>query len=266
MDIMRVGTLNVQNSKINRSGGITLEGVDNTQILAKHIQNTGYYFLGTQELTRVFSHNLLNHLKKYRLYGEYRYGSSKLVQKINILDSFNESNAIITNKNVLSTNTCLLPWFPNNPKDLFESLKQGSIMPRILTIVEIYDNKVGKLYALNTHLDYQLKSVQTKQLNSIYKIIQILLKDYQVILTGDFNMEVGIDKQFDEFINKLEKIGMKRVPVDNKTNATKFPNKTAIDHIFIPNSWIIENSGLIQDENLKAITDHKGVYADIKIR
>lgn len=188
MDTIRIGTLNAQNSKINRTGGITSEGKDNSQILAEHIENSGYYFLGTQELTRIFSKNLLTHLKKYKLYGNYRYGSSKLVQNIGMLDSFNENNAIITNAQVLKTTTNLLPWFPSNPKALFESLKNGSIMPRIVTITEISDENIGTIHAINTHLDYQLKSVQTKQLKRIYEIIEILSKVYPVVLTGDFNM------------------------------------------------------------------------------
>lgn len=62
MDIMKVGTLNVQNSKINRSGGITLEGVDNIQILAKHIQKIKMYYLpilaycpGFQTIRKIYS-------------------------------------------------------------------------------------------------------------------------------------------------------------------------------------------------------------------
>lgn len=266
MNTIRIGSLNTQNSKINRTGGITPDGKDNAKILAEHIENSGYYFLGTQELTRVFSKNLLNHLKKYKLYGDYRYGSSKLVQNIGVIDSFNENNAIITSEKVLKTTTNLLPWFPNNPKALFESLKHGSIMPRIVTIAEISDVNIGNIYAINTHLDYQLKSVQIRQLKRIYEIVKILSKVYPVVLTGDFNMEVGIDSQFDEFIADLDKLGLQRISVNDKTNAKKFSNKTAIDHIFIPKSWTIEKAGLIEDETLDLVTDHKGVYADVRVR
>ena len=53
MDTIRIGSLNTQNSRINRTGGITSDGKDNSKILAEHIEDSGYYFLGTQELTRV---------------------------------------------------------------------------------------------------------------------------------------------------------------------------------------------------------------------
>jgi len=266
MDTIKIGSLNAQNNKINRSGGITPGGQNNAEILAQHIENTGYYFLGTQELTRVFSKELMNNLKNYKLYGNYRYGSSKLVQNIGVLDSFNENNAIITSENVLKTTTNLLPWFPSNPKDLLESLKHGSIMPRIITVAQINDEDKGNIFALNTHLDYQLKNVQVRQLKRVYQIIEILSKEYPVVLTGDFNMEVGVNSHFDDFIEAMSKLGLQRVPINEKTNAEKFENKTAIDHIFIPKSWIIEQAGLIEDPSLKSVTDHNGIYADVRVR
>lgn len=266
MDTIRIGTLNAQNNKVNRSGGITEDGVDNTLVLANHIEDTGYYFLSTQELTRVFSNKLLHNLDSYKLYGGYRYGSSKLVKNIKVFDDFNENNAIITNRKVKDVSTNLLPWFPNNPRDLMDSLKHGSIMPRIVTSTLINDRVFGDIYAINTHLDYQLKSVQMRQLKNIYKMISILSKEYPIVLTGDFNMEKGIDEHFDEFILGLDQLGLKRVEVNDKTNGDKYENKTAIDHIFIPKRWMVENAGLINDESLNNLTDHKGVFADIKVR
>lgn len=56
------------------------------------------------------------------------------------------------------------------------------------------------------------------------------------------------------------------MPVNDKTNSKKFSNKTAIDHIFIPKSWVIEKAGLIEDENLNSVTDHKGVFADVRVK
>ena len=66
MDTIRIGTLNAQNSKINRTGGITKDGINNAEVLAAHIEKNGYYFLGTQELTRVFSNKILKHLDTYK--------------------------------------------------------------------------------------------------------------------------------------------------------------------------------------------------------
>lgn len=267
MSTVRIGTLNVQNSKINRSGGITPEGKDNTEALGNFIEDNSFYFLGAQEIVRVFSKKLLSKSQKYKIYGGYRYGDSKLVQNVGFLNDFNESNPIITQGKVLTTKTNLLPWIPNNPVDLFKAIKNGSIMPRIITSVEIEDEQVGKITVLNTHLDYQLESVQKRQLKSILKIIRSIIKDNSnIVLMGDLNMELAVDEHFDEFVEELDKLGLKRVEVNNKTNAEKFSNKTAIDHMFIPKQWVVEKAGLIEDENIESVTDHKGVYADVKIR
>ena len=58
-------------------------------------------------------------------------------------------------------------------------------------------------------------------------------------------MDVGVNEHFDNFINALNELGLKRVEVNNKTNAEKFSNKTAIDHIFIPKAWKIQNAGFL---------------------
>lgn len=266
MNTIKIGTLNVQNNKINRTGGITIDGIDNVQLLVQHINNNGYYFIGVQELTRIFSERFIDNSATYKLYGNYRYGSSNLVKNIKVLDSFNESNAIVTSKQVVNSKTSLLPWFPFKPHDLIDALKHGSIMPRIISLAEINDDNLGTLYALNTHLDYQVKSVQIKQLKRIFNLIKHLTDSrYPIVLTGDFNMEIGTT-HFDEFIENLQSLGLKRVPVNAKTNATKYPNQTAIDHVFVPNTWIIENAGLIEDDLLNNITDHKGVFADVKVK
>ncbi len=277
MDTIKVGTLNIQNSKINRDGGIK-DGIDNTTLLADHIESNDYYLLGTQELTRKFSNKLSNNLKNYKLYGDYRYGSSKLVKCINGLEAYNESNAIITKQKVAKNITYRIPWFPSNPKDLMISLTTASIIPRVATLLEIIDKDLGVLFAINTHLDYQLKSIQIKQLKKLCDIIKDISTIHNslafkskfsylpFILTGDFNMEVGIDSNFDEFIEELNKLGLKRVDVNDKTNDSESSNQTAIDHIFIPSAWDIEDAGLINDDELSKITDHKGVYAKVKVK
>lgn len=265
---IKIGTLNCQNNKTNRNGGVRENGLDNAEILAKHIEKEGYYCLGTQELTRVFSDKIAQYLNKYKLYGDYRYGNSKLVKSISAIESFNENNSIITNQTVAKEETNLLPWYPYIPSDLVNGLKHRSIMPRIMTTVEIEDPNIGNIFVINTHLDYQIPHLQQNQLQYIKKYISILSKLYPlhpIVLTGDFNMEKGTS-YFDEFIKDLDNLGLQRVEVNDKTLAFKFPNKTAIDHIFIPKKWMIEDMGIITDPTLEGITDHKGIYADIKTR
>lgn len=44
MDIIKIGTLNTQNSKINRQGGITEDGSDNSMLLATILRNQDIIF------------------------------------------------------------------------------------------------------------------------------------------------------------------------------------------------------------------------------
>lgn len=265
---IKIGTLNCQNNIINRNGGIQESGIDNSKILANHIQGNDYFCFGTQELTRNISLNLTKNLKNcgcYKLYGNYRFGSSNIIKSINSIESYNENNCIITNRLVVYKETNKLPWISRNPKELIESITKGSIMPRIATGILIDDEYVGKVFVLNTHLDYQIPSIQHKQLKELLKLVKEVNYFFPVILTGDFNMEVG-NPYFDEFIDSLKSLNIKRVEVNDKTNAEKFSNKTAIDHIFIPKDWLVLKSGIIEDLKISIITDHKGVYAKVKIK
>ncbi len=74
------------------------------------------------------------------------------------------------------------------------------------------------------------------------------------------------DSNFYDFVEQLKKLGLKRVEVNDKTNALKFENKTAINHIFVPNNWQIDDCGLIKDSSLETLTDHKGVYVKVKAK
>lgn len=107
---------------------------------------------------------------------------------------------------------------------------------------------------------YIFRFVQKRQLKFLKQLIKKYSKEYPVILTGDFNMELGTE-YFDSFNDELKNMGLKRVEVNEKTNADKFENKTAIDHIFIPNDWKVINSGV---KDIPYVTDHKEVYAEVK--
>jgi endonuclease/exonuclease/phosphatase family metal-dependent hydrolase len=114
--------------------------------------------------------------------------------------------------------------------------------------------------AINTHLDYQIPSVQLRQLKFLKQIVKKYSEKYPVILTGDFNMEIGTE-HFAKFNDELKDLGLKRIEMNEKTNAEKFENKTAIDHIFIPNSWDVIETGTKEIPN---VTDHKEVYAEVR--
>lgn len=262
MKYFRIGTLNCQNSVTNRNNKIYSEN-DNSDKLAKHIIEKQYDILGTQELTRTFMKQVDEHLKEYSFYGGYQYGRGVLGTKIPIFKDYNQSNQIITQRKVVSTSTRALPWFPWNYEDFIKAFKKKSISRRIVTTIELEDT-YNRIYIINTHLDYYLPRLQKRQLKYLYNKVKKYVQYGFVVLMGDFNLQIT-NPMFREFEDKLNVIGVKRVPVTEKTNSERFSSKTAIDHIFIPKSWKIVSCGTFNTEELMEITDHKAVYVDVII-
>ena len=135
-----------------------------------------------------------------------------------------------------------------------------SIMPRIATIVVSENEEHRKLCMINTHLDYQVPSIQARQLKALKKIIQ-KYSLYDIILTGDFNMEIS-DKSFSLFVNDT-KDKLQHVDVDGVTWYGANGEETIVDHIFVPKNWQVENTEII---DLKGTSDHDAICVDVKRR
>lgn len=249
--LLKIGTLNLKNDEINR------KSIDNGLIVANHIKNEHYDILGTQELTKHFTNKIKENLGEYKFYGKYRY--NKIISKIKKINDFNENNNIITKHKVIKTKTKKLPSIPFNIKKLIYRIKNYYIISRIMTISLIkIENK--KIVFINTHLDYRFDDIKIRQYKYLIKQIKKYLK-YSIILTGDFNAEKD-NKLFKEFINELEKLNIKRIEINDKTNERKYKAKTAIDHIFISKDFKVIEKGI---NNLDDITDHKGLFAVVEI-
>ena len=136
-----------------------------------------------------------------------------------------------------------------------------SIMPRIATIVVFQDEEHRKVCMINTHLDYQIPSIQIRQLKALNNIIQKYSQLYDIILTRDFNMEIG-NNIFDLFINDI-KDKLQHVDVYGATWHGANGEETQVDHIFIPKNWKIKNAEII---NLKETSDHDAICVNIKRR
>lgn len=80
----------------------------------------------------------------YKIVGNYRFGMNVLIKNIELLNRFNESNAIITNQKITDSKTIKLPWF-------------SSTLPRIAQLVFIKNKDLGKFVLINTHLDFLKK-------------------------------------------------------------------------------------------------------------
>lgn len=255
MDKMIIGTFNTKDNRINRSGGIRKNGIDNADIISNIIRENKFDFLGTQELTIKYVNRLAIRLHDYKFYGNYRFGN------ILTLMPYNENNQIITNHNVIYNKTIWLPWIANNLLDFKTSIIKASIMPRVATIIISEDEEHRKVCMINTHLDYQIPSIQAKQLDALKKIIQQYSQDYEIILTGDFNMELG-NKIFDLFVNDIND-KLQHINIEGNTWHGNNGEASSVDHIFIPKNWEIKNAGIIDS---KGTSDHDAIFAEVKRR
>lgn len=249
-----VGSMNIQNKyKITDYDGIDEHGNDNAEILKRFLDEYDVDILGTQELVRGFINRIKNYIRpKYNIYGNFRFGNTKLVEKINFFNRFNETVSVITKHKVLQNKTVTLPWIPNSPKDIIKGIHLKSLRPRVATITLVDIKDFGKVNFINTHLDHRLSIIQIKQLNYLYKIIE--KSKYPVILTGDFNMTTNVPR-FKLFIENLATLGYKRVP-NAKLTYKYQKDKLPIDHIFVPNEFNIEEIEVAKAKYLDTFSDH----------
>ena len=91
-DFIIIGTMNIQNKyKITDYDGLDEKGNDNAQLLNRFLIENSVDILGTQELVREFIDRIKETIKpNYKIYGNFRFGSSRLVKKLEIFDKFNE--------------------------------------------------------------------------------------------------------------------------------------------------------------------------------
>lgn len=238
-----------------RNFGDEEKKISNANLLIDMIKSEKIDLLGTQELTKIYEEVITKKMDSYKCYGKCRLGNG-LFSK----NKFNENNVIITCKKVILNKTIWLPWIADNLKDFKESILKRSIMPRIATMIVVYDKDIGKIRMINTHLDHKIPSVKRRQLNKLRKLIFKFEKRYPVILTGDFNMQDSND-DFKKFIMDLEKYNMKKVNIKENTWNGKNSGKI-IDHIFIPKSWEILDYGVLDN---MGISDHNPIFVDVLV-
>lgn len=253
---MRIGSFNTKDNSINSHGGIREDGTSNALIVSDIIKENEFDLLGTQELTINYVNAIKLNLESYKFYGTYRYG--KLLKKM----PYNENNNIITNRNVILEKNYHLPWIAKNFNDLKTSIVKMSIMPRIATVI-VFDNGNNNLMCMiNTHLDYQIPSIQIRQLSEIKKLIRIYSTLYPTIVTGDFNIELN-NENFNAFIKSVKDYELQHVDIEGNTWHNKKGEDQALDHIFIPSYWEVESKGIISSRDT---SDHDLIYVDAKVK
>lgn len=201
--------------------------------IKKYLLENKIDILNLQEVYPLCAKKLEKNLVGYKMTGDYRYLA---------IPHINESNPIITNKNIISTKTYRLPHFP-------------ALLNRIITktVINIADKNVT---VFNTHLDYKYESVKIRQLNFILRLVE--KEENPIILTGDFNLKNN-KKAFNDFVTKMEKLNIYRVPIAEKTfKPSKY--KRAIDHIFLSKEFKLLNKRVVKDINT---SDHYPVLVEV---
>ena len=230
---MIVSTFNIQNDFKKYKKTKSYE-------IYQYLTKNNIDILGLQEVFYMCSRDLKKLTKlSYFMKGKYRF-----FLKIIHLTS-NEKTPIISKHKVVSHKTYHLPYRP-------------SPLKRVLTNMVIdYNGKLISVY--NTHLESELDIVKQKQLDMILNIIKN--DSLPKILMGDFNLR-NDHTLLKGFVDKLHSLGIKRVPVEEKTFKAAKINKS-IDHIFISNDFEINNFEVIKTMN---ISDHYPILVDLKIK
>lgn len=229
---MKISTFNIQNN---------YKSYDNckTRDIYNYLKDNDIDILALQEVFGRCSDDLEVLLKnKYHMVGKYRFLSKFLLRR------FNEKNPIITKYKIISFKTYNLPFIP-------------SLLKRVITHVVIeYKGKEISIY--NTHLEVFISNVKKRQLKKIYNLIAN--DPREKILMGDFNLKNN-NPLFLNFVNSLEEIGMKRVPLNEKTlKLSRYSRE--IDHIFLSEGFTIKKKEVIK--NL-SISDHYPVMIEVDL-
>ena len=229
---MKISTFNIQNN---------YKSYDNckTRDIYNYLKDNDIDILALQEVFGRCSDDLEVLLKnKYHMVGKYRFLSKFLLRR------FNEKNPIITKYKIISFKTYNLPFLP-------------SLLKRVITHIVIeYKGKEISIY--NTHLEVLISNVKKRQLKKIYNLIAN--DPREKILMGDFNLKNN-NPLFLNFVNSLEEIGIKRVPLNEKTlKLSRYSRE--IDHIFLSEGFIIKKKEVIK--NL-SISDHYPVMIELDL-
>lgn len=219
--------------------------------------------VGTQELQKWQYDQLLNELgEKWAGVGEPRFTSN------------DERSAIIYRSDILEYVEGETIWLSETP-NLRGSKSWDTAHPRILTYGKFKHLKTNlEFYFFNTHLDHKSALARKKGLELIVDYM-MEVKDYPIILTGDFNMY--IDSPDFEAIKNVDDIFSDTfspfAPKFDKNGRTSHGfnggiEGKPIDFIFYTKSKIVLlNTEIIRDkyQDRFYLSDHYPVYSQFKI-
>ena len=230
---MIISTFNVQNDFFKYRK-------NKSKIIYQYLKENNIDILGMQEVFYTLSKDLKKLMKhKYQMVGKYRF----LLKLLHLTS--NEKTSIVSPYKIIYNKTYNLPYKPSKLK-------------RNMTHAIIDYNGV-KISIYNTHLESDIDSVKSDELDKIYSIIK---NDHNPkILMGDFNLKNSHDL-FKKFVNKLKDINLNIIDVNEKTYKLSKDNKE-IDHIFISNEFKLNKKEV--PKNLD-ISDHFPILIDVDLK
>ena len=103
--------------------------------------------------------------------------------------------------------------------------------------------------------------MQKKELKELVEIVNEYHKKYDIVLTGDFNMDE--DKEyFRDFIEELNKNEITKIKIEGYTWRSKRGKQKVLDYIFASDKSRVTSFGIIPSNNL---SDHEIIYLDLDI-
>jgi len=242
---LKIASFNIKHRLFNNSTLLTNRVFD---VIKKHQIDV----LCCQEIPRRLSNKFSKLMKGYDVLGDSRYH--------HYLKSlpFNEKNPIITNKEHIHAKTIRYKHKVKNIIEFLIYLKNIPIFPRIATVVVLKTDIKKDICVINTHLDYKLSIVQKKELKDLLELVKEYHKKYDIVLTGDFNMEES-EEHFRDFINDLKEENIARINIKGYTWENKKGKKKTLDYMFASSNLKIKNFGIIKSNNL---SDHEIIYTE----
>ncbi|WP_034920494.1 endonuclease/exonuclease/phosphatase family protein [Gillisia sp. CAL575] len=219
--------------------------------------------LGTQEGLPHQIKFLNENLDHYKFIGEGRDGGNK-----------GEYTAIFYNSEKLKIIDQGTFWLSETPEKISKGWNSAYI--RICTYGLFQNTKTKeKFWVFNTHLDNKGQEARLQSVDLIaQKIMELNVKKYPFIVTGDFNVEPNdeVIKKFEQFTQDSKMMSTKVVFGPNGTfNGFQFsePVERRIDYIMFGKGFglSVEKYGVLSDsKDLKYPSDHLPVYVEFNLK
>ena len=125
----------------------------------------------------------------------------------------------------------------------------------------LYTLEKYNLTVINTHLDYQNKSLQIKQLKDVYNIIKKEAETSNIVLCGDFNMQMSKSTHFKAFRDDLANIRVSMLETDTYTWAEGSKSKK-LDYIFCSDEIKVRKININKEID---ISDHYPIIVKLTV-